>query len=178
MPHDPLLSGPVLMANPFTVARRRAREELEQHLRSIFDRIERLESTPVGPQLKLEIEKHVAIQNREVLARLDAIESHDADLVKQLKELTLAIAEGIERVDRSERRVRSTVARAQKELKKLGYEDPGLEAEANQLRSIDGKGGTDGEVLDVPGQLDAPAQTPSSIRGVPLETLLRARRWS
>lgn len=55
----------------------------------------------------------------------------------RFKELTRAVAEGIEHVDRSERRVRAAVRRAEKRLDEAGYTDPALEGEIEGLRAID-----------------------------------------
>lgn len=93
---------------------------------------------------------------------------------KRLADLVVAIAEGIERTDRAERRVRSVVQRARKELAKLGYEDPGLEAEAQELRLVDGDGGEEDGVRPVPASVETGSEA-SSVRGVPLDVLRRAR---
>lgn len=53
----------------------------------------------------------------------------------RLNQLTLAVAEGIQHVERAENRIRATVQRARKELVENGFEpSPGLEAEASSLR--------------------------------------------
>jgi len=98
-----------------------------------------------------------------------------SDLQTKIKDLTFAVSEGIERTDRAERRVRGVIQRARKELGARGYEDPGLEAEAYELRSVDGDGGKDGGVPAVSEEVAAVGDAPSSIRGVPAETL--RRRW-
>ena len=54
-----------------------------------------------------------------------------------LANLTLAVAEGIERVDRSERRIRSVVKSAKRRFEAAGFDDPGLEAEASTLPRLD-----------------------------------------
>lgn len=56
---------------------------------------------------------------------------------KVIEDLMLAVAEGIENVARSERRVRSTVQRAQKRLAEAGIVDEGIEAEAEGLPERD-----------------------------------------
>ena len=71
------------------------------------------------------------------------------DLDRRMIELTLATSEGIERVERAERRVRATVTRARKELAAEGFESPGLEAEDAELRLLDGGRGEAGEVHPV-----------------------------
>lgn len=108
---------------------------------SIFGNKDRPQ-TADGPALSPEQESFL-IEARE---RLEAIEER-ADVVAEvleaidgrLKELTLAIDEGIERVDRSERRVRAVVQRAQRRLADEGAYDAGLEAEAQSLRPRDGE---------------------------------------
>jgi len=106
------------------------------------------------------------------------IESFQASvqaLTEKVKNLTLATAEGIENVARKERRIGATLARARKDLKKLGFEDAGLEAEATELQPVNGTGG---EEQGLPAVRDAVAEVASqasSIKGVPLETLQRYR---
>ncbi len=97
------------------------------------------------------------------------------DLKKQLRDTNVAVAEGIERTERTERRIASTVARARKELRESGYDHPGVEAEDHELRKRDGDGSDDGGVPLVQGEVEADADQPSSIRGVPAATLRRVR---
>lgn len=99
-------------------------------------RIERLESAPSQPADLTSIRKGVNTLAEAIDARTDRIDA----LEEKVREQTLAIAEGIERVDRAERRVRSTVGRARKRMEELGYVDDTLEAEAEGLREIDGEG--------------------------------------
>jgi len=96
---------------------------------------------------------------------------------KTLRDTNVAVAEGIERVERTERRIASTVARARKELRESGYDHPGVEAEDHELRKVDGGGGGDGGVQPVSGEVAADADHPSSIRGVPASTLRRIRGY-
>lgn len=98
-----------------------------------------------------------------------------AELDKRLVETRQAVAEGIERVDRSERRIKATVTRARKELESRGYTDPGLEAEDHELRLIDGVGSEDGGVHAVSGEMGEVEGSPSSVRGVSSEQLRRIR---
>ena len=79
--------------------------------------------------------------DRAVLASLEAHADAIEDLQEKGRAQTLAIAEGIERVDRSERRVRAVVGRAQKRFEDAGFEDAALESEAAQLHAFDGDGG-------------------------------------
>ena len=69
---------------------------------------------------------------------MNAILASQGDLESQVRDLHIAVDEGIQRVDRSERRVRAVVQRARKRLEDLGYEDEGLEAEARELRLVNG----------------------------------------
>jgi len=81
--------------------------------------------------------------------------------------LTQAVAEGIERVDRAERRIKNTVKRAQDRLESAGFEDPGLEAEAAGLSLVDDDVGRDDHVPDLSPPLAGARDTgPSPIPGV------------
>ena len=80
-------------------------------------------------------------------AALKALEAsqhglHDRniDMVERIDRLTLALAEGIEKVERKERRIDAVIGRARKELKDNGLESPALEAEVHELRLLDGTG--------------------------------------
>ncbi len=139
-------------------------ERVQGQLSSILARLDALES---APRLPLHAEL--------VDPRLDALETGFDRITSDFKATNFAVAEGIERTDRSERRIHATIKRARKELGKLGYEDPGLEAEAHELRLVDGDGGQDGGMPAVPTEVAEVQSTPSSIRGVSAETL--RRRW-
>jgi hypothetical protein len=69
---------------------------------------------------------------------------------ERLEEMRHAIAEGIERVDRSERRIQQVVRRAQKKLAEAGYQDAGVEAEADQLQFLNGNGSRREELQHMP----------------------------
>lgn len=77
----------------------------------------------------------------ELLERLDANDSRLDELEAGARKLLIAVEEGIQHVDRAERRVRAVVQRAQERLDSQGYEDPGVEAEAAALREFDGARG-------------------------------------
>jgi len=96
-------------------------------------------------------------------------------LATQIKQITLATAEGIERVDRAERRIQATVKRARRHLAESGYVDDGLETEAGDLRLLDGGGSESEPVPSVPTEVAASAPEASSIPGVTREQLLRVR---
>lgn len=76
---------------------------------------------------------------------------------QNIEKLTLAISEGIDRVDRSERRVRAAVQRAQRRLADHGFTDDTLEAEASGLRALNGGDSEAEPVLPLPEEVE-PAQ--------------------
>lgn len=88
--------------------------------------------------------------DRALLVALDQLRSDVDQLADSVAGQTMAIAEGIERVDRSERRVKAVVQRAQARLAASGLEDDSVEAEAEGLRIIDGGNSGQREVLPVP----------------------------
>ena len=71
-----------------------------------------------------------------------------------LADLTLAVAEGVNNVQRSERRVRAVVTGARRQLAEAGYEHAGLEAEHGELRSLDADSGNGEPVPAVPEAVD------------------------
>ncbi len=143
---------------------RRALDALREQLGGYLTRLERVESAPTPGDRVANLEKLASAQERELEQQS-----------QKIKDLTFAVSEGIERTDRAERRVRGVIQRARKELGKLGYEDPGLEAEAHELRILNGEGGGDGGVPVVPEEVAAVEPAPSSIKGVSAEQL--RRRW-
>ncbi len=143
---------------------RRALDALREQLEGILARLDRVESAPTPNDRVLNLEELGVAQD----TRLDELDT-------KIKEYLFAVSEGIDRVDRAERRVRGVIQRARKELGKLGYEDPGLEAEAHELRSVDGDGGKGGGLPTVPEEVATVEPAASSIRGVSAE-LLR-KRW-
>ncbi len=143
---------------------RRALDALREQLDGITSRLERVESAPTPNDRVLNLEELGVAQDSQL-----------SELQTKIKDLLFAVETGVERVDRAERRVRGVIQRARKELGARGYEDPGLEAEAYELRAVDGDGGKDGGVPAVPEEVAAVGPEASSIRGVPAETL--RRRW-
>lgn len=110
-------------------------------LEALRERTKVLESAPGADGA---VDALAATVDRAASEASAASRSHDdalEDLDRRIVTLTLATAEGIERVDRAERRIRNTVQRARKELAAEGFESPGLEAEAAELRLVDGSGG-------------------------------------
>ena len=146
-------------------------------LDSILLRLEALESTPAPPPPPIPTEAIVAELEARIESHWATFPASLAFLEKTLKDTNIAVAEGIERVERTERRIASTVARARKELRESGYDHPGVEAEAHELRNVDGGGGEGGGVPPVPEAVEADADHPSSIRGVPASTLRRVRGY-
>jgi len=107
-----------------------------------------------------------------------------ADLTKRMNDLDRintetreAVAHGIQHVDRSERRIKATITRARAQLKTLGYEDPGLEAEAVDLQLVDDTGGEEVGVPPVQPDVAEVAEEASSIRGVTVDQLRRVRGY-
>ena len=97
------------------------------------------------------------------------------DLREAHKDLVLAVAEGIERTERAERRVKAVVKRARKELADSGLTDPALEAEDRELSPVDEERGENGGLQPVRGAVAPAREEPSSVRGVPLATMRRMR---
>lgn len=109
---------------------------------------------------------------------LERCRDHDLELerigaelerfAEQQKRQTIAIEEGIQHVDRSERRVRAVVKRAQERLADAGYEDVGVEAEADGLRSIDvPRGGPEGMQTVLEDVDDGDEAAPADWSGIP-----------
>ena len=156
----------------------KALRRLSNDLLGITSRVDRLESAPIATpsldsikQALKELAQVAAANQTDVAAaelRLDTLDV-------TMKNLTLAVADGIERGDRAERRIKATVKRARAELEARGFQDPGLEAEAHELRLIDGEPSPDGGVQPVQPDVARPGEQASSIRGVSIEALRRVR---
>ena len=163
-------------------AARRAREELAEQLRGTHLRLEHLETTPArgltAPEFHDLLDPLLAgIRERadQVDVVLRTLAKAFEDMDHRMKDLLISVADGIERVDRSERRIHATVKRARKELADSGFESPGLEAEAAELRLVDGAGREGGGVPAVPPSVDGAEEGPSSIKGVSAVTLRKVR---
>lgn len=160
--------------------------------RSIASRIEKLESAPREPpdkQLRRDLDElsdrieAIKEAGTEVLADLagrtaadDATlrETLDA-LSEKYDDIVLAVSEGIERTDRSERRIQATIRSARRRLAEGGYSDPGIEAEVDQLRAENGESGDPEGVPPVREALALVDPESSSVKGVTVEQLRRAR---
>lgn len=84
-----------------------------------------------------------AYNDAELRTLIGQLQTFGGELDARIDDLYLAVDEGIKHVDRSERRVRAVVGRAKARMADLGYEDPALEGEAEQLRLVDGGAGED-----------------------------------
>jgi len=143
---------------------RRALDALREQLGGYLARLECVESAPTATDRVVNLEALASAQERQLEA-----------FATKIKDLTFAVSEGIERTDRAERRIRNAIQRARKELGKLGYEDPGLEAEASELRLLDGEGSGDGGLPAVPEEVAEVDGEASSIKGV--SAALLRKRW-
>lgn len=140
-------------------------------LQAVLCRLDTLETSP--HTTKLEADLVSALLKIDALrAREDVFKNQLTLFEDKIGETRQAVAEGIERVERTERRIHATLKRARAELKKRGLEDPGLEAEAVELRNLDGAGGQE---QGMPAVREALATDPSSIEGLSLEQLQRIR---
>jgi len=162
--------------------RARAQRERDEQLGRITGRLELLETAPPTPHTAQQIEELRAAllpifqaEIASIEARFDGFETGLEEIERKMKNLTIASAEGIERVERYERRINATVQRARKQLAEQGIESSGLEAEAADLRIIDGGRSEDSEVSALPAGLEPPSERASSVKGVPAATLARVR---
>ena len=148
---------------------------LQKGLQGTFDAIEALQTTPLplpSPEAILGTVEPALSTLRERLACLERLPQDFENVIEKMKDLTFAVSEGIERSDRAERRIHATIKRARSELKKRGYEDPGLESEAYELHSVDGGGGGERQLPPMRERMEDSSQA-SSVAGVSLEDLRR-----
>lgn len=147
-------------------------------LRQNSDRILALESdeTPSADLTKLENGVEKALED---IQTIDGVTENLAEQFEVLrlahKATIIAVAEGIERVERYERRIKATVARAKKELAEQGFEHAGIEAEAAELGLVNGGGGEAVPVRPVPNPVAASA-SPTRVKGVVTRAKLRNAR--
>ena len=74
---------------------------------------------------------------------VEKLAKHDIDLqglAYRQEQLTLAVSDGIDRVDRAEKRVQKTIQNARRLVRESGLEHPALEAEYEEIREDDGGG--------------------------------------
>jgi len=142
--------------------------------KDLIGRLERLESAQNDPTVEM-----VAGHNEQEIIALRAlqdVQEKQLDLFEtKLKDLTLAVAEGIENVARKERRIASTLARAKKELSERGLEAEGIDAEIAELSEVDGARSEEPRLPAVPSEVGVDEPQISSVPGVPLY-IMRAVR--
>ena len=107
--------------------------------------------------------------------QLELFGSQMGEVTRRLDETRLAVSEGIERVDRAERRIKATVKRARSELASRGFQDDGLDAENFELQLLDGDGSEPSELPAVHETVEAVKPEASSVAGVPIDTLRKVR---
>jgi len=98
------------------------------------------------------------------------------DLERRLDDLTLAVDEGIRRIDRAESRVQKTVTSARRQLREAGIEHAGIEAEYEELHEGDDPGIPAQEVLTLSPAVvdDGPSGVPGLSRSALAEIRSRA----
>lgn len=153
----------------------------KKDLQGILDRLDCLETAPaslgelVTIEGTLESIRQENVALRESSSSQEQLAALESRVNRQLQQITAAVAEGIDRVDRSERRVVATVKRARKELKERGFTDEGVEAEHHQLHVLDEAGGNESPVPAVREEVGGAGEQASSVRGVSLVTLQKVR---
>jgi len=95
------------------------------------------------------------------------------ELERRIDQLTQAVAEGIERVDRAEKRIRKSVTSARKLVRENGLEHPAIEAEYEELRERDAEPIEGGELQLVPEPVEEDRKT--GIPGLSPATLAAMR---
>lgn len=105
---------------------------------------------------------------REALVALQEALETQGDQIERLqadyKSLVVAVDEGIQDVKRRENRIRASIRRAQEELEEHGVQVPSIEAEAAEIRQLDGEGSPDQGVPPVREDL---AELRSALAAVP-----------
>lgn len=103
----------------------------------------------------------------EVGGRMDALEADH-------KDVRAAVAHGIEDIERVNNRIAATIRRTKTQLEEHGLESPALDAEAAQLRAVDG-GGSEPDI--VPPMPEGVVNNESSIPGVSKDELAQIRGY-
>lgn len=140
----------------------------------LLARIERLERAPTLEALRHALTT-ASEDNERLREQVARITDTTGELKQQASDFTIALADGIEHVDRAERRVKSTVARARAKFASGGYADADLDAEASDIHARDGDRGAEEGVYPVPALVE-PASEPSSVRGVSRSQLAKVRK--
>ena len=139
------------MKFPWTKAADRTKGEIEKVQGAILDVAREVQAIPSADDLRPDlgpIEDQLA-QHQDLLDGFEV----------RVKDLMIAISEGIERTSRAENRVKATITRARKELANSGLVDPSLEAEVAELRLVDGDGSQNDGMQHVPENLEEPRAT-------------------
>lgn len=152
-------------------------------LNDIITRLEYLESREILTQHSPELaELHAKIDSLppyvpppDYSAVFDSIDNKIGELHKLSGETRLAVSEGIERTDRSERRIKSVVARSQAQLEEHGLTDDALDAEASEIFLIDDDGSQERELSPMRPEVENFGVKTSSVAGVDAQTLRRVR---
>jgi len=143
-------------------------------LRGILERLECLETAPslndLGDTLGSARTEIVALRAAE-----DATKTQVDLLEQKFHVLEMAVGDGIERVDRTERRIQNSVKRARQKFKESGHVDEGLEAENAELQLSDGTRGEEQGMPAVREAMAAAPEEPSTIPGVTLEAIKEFR---
>jgi len=121
----------------------------------VHGRIRDVETRPLPASTSPETVAALAETVRELSAAHDQLE-------EAVSQQTIAIAEGIERAERAERRVRASVQRARAKLREHGLESDALDAEAAQLREDDGGRSREGGMQPMPAHMANGAAAPDS----------------
>jgi len=100
-------------------------------------------------------------------ARMSALEGDH-------KDVRAAVAHGIEDIERVDNRIKATVRRVKTQLAEADLESPAIDAEAAQLRLIDGAGG---DRLELPPVHEGVEELQSSIPGVSAAELAKVRGY-
>lgn len=113
----------------------------------------------------------------QLLATIRSIEPHDsapttyayddAWISEAFKDLALAVGEGIEKVERNERRVRTSINAAKRRFDAAGFEDPFVDGEVEALQEDDERRGEEEGVPVLPEGVGEPVRQPSIYDVIP-----------
>jgi hypothetical protein len=130
----------------------------------------------VVTQRKDDPEVHTGAHLHDLLAihldRIDRLDARMGALQADHVDVRAAVAHGIEDVERVNNRISATIRRTKAQLEEHGLESPALDAEAAQLRVVDGGGGDEG---GLPPVQESVGEVQSSIPGVSAAELARVR---
>lgn len=96
----------------------------------------------------------------------------------EFRRITAQMEEASAYWKRTQNRINATVGRARKELLDHGFEAPGVEAEFDELRLVDGDGGEESGLPAVPEQVGPFSHEGIPGEGVTSEQLLKARGYA